>query len=277
MPQPRLHHSHDSQPGITRRRAGRGFAYYGPSGELIRDRGEKARIRSLAVPPAWTDVWISRDPLGHIQATGRDDRGRKQYVYHKGFRAWREETKFQRMIGFGRALPRLRKRVSRDISSRKLGARQVLAAAVRVLERTLMRVGNDAYTAQNGTHGVTTLKSRLLRQQAECGGQPTRNDVSRAIEKAAKRLGNTPAVCRQSYVHPEILEGCLDGTLAKHLHRRIGRNPDEKSSGLSSEEAAVIAFLKRRDRGTNGRALRVAARRSPSRAGSAGSAPAAAM
>lgn len=150
----------DGEPGITRRGAGRGFAYYAPDGSRIMDRAERRRIAALGIPPAWTDVWICPDPLGHLAATGRDAKGRKQYRYHPKFRAMRDESKFGRMLTFSEALPRLREQVERDLTTPNLGRRQLLAALVRLLDKTLIRIGNDAYTKQNRSYGLTTLTRR---------------------------------------------------------------------------------------------------------------------
>jgi DNA topoisomerase-1 len=150
----------DAEPGITRRGAGRGFAYYAPDGRRITDRAERRRINALAIPPAWTDVWICPDRSGHIAATGRDGKGRKQYRYHPRFRAMRDESKFGRMLTFSEALPRLRERVEQDLAAPALGRRQLLAALVRLLDKTLIRIGNEAYTKTNRSFGLTTLTRR---------------------------------------------------------------------------------------------------------------------
>src|SRR5205823_2914155 len=153
-----LRHVSDARPGITRKRSGKGFTYAGPDGRTIRDEAEIRRIRALAVPPAWTKVWICPDPRGHIQATGRDARGRKQYRYHTRWREVRDETKYGRMVAFGEALPGLRKRVSADLRKEGLPREKVLAAVVRLLESTLIRVGNEEYAKQNGSFGLTTMR-----------------------------------------------------------------------------------------------------------------------
>ncbi|HEX7949416.1 MAG TPA: hypothetical protein VF494_03635 [Candidatus Limnocylindrales bacterium] len=155
-----LRYSADDRPGIERRRAGRGFTYRDPDGRRIRDRATLARIRALAVPPAWTDVWISPDPRGHLQATGRDARGRKQYRYHARWRARRDDAKFERIVAFAGLLPRIRRRVDRDLGRRALVRDKVLAAVVRLLELTLIRVGNDEYARLNRSFGLTTLRDR---------------------------------------------------------------------------------------------------------------------
>ncbi len=150
----------DAQPGIRRKGAGRGFAYYDVDGALIRHRQVRARIKALAIPPAWTDVWICPDPNGHIQVTARDAKGRKQYLYHPRFREARDESKFGRMLAFSEVLPVIRERVERDLSRRGLPREKVLATVVWLLERTLFRVGSEAYTRANRSFGLTTLRRR---------------------------------------------------------------------------------------------------------------------
>ena len=135
----------DTRPGITRRRAGRAFSYRDPPGRLIKDRRALARLRALAIPPAWTDVWICPDPRGHLQATGRDVRGRKQYRYHREWRAIRDSHKFDRILVFAQALPQIRARVDADLRRHGLSRERVLATIVRLLETTLIRVGNAEY------------------------------------------------------------------------------------------------------------------------------------
>jgi DNA topoisomerase-1 len=148
----------DGGPGIRRRRAGRGWRYLGPDGRTIRDPHALARIRALAIPPAWRDVWICPDGRSHIQATGRDARGRKQYRYHARFREVRDGAKYGRMLAFARALPEVRRRVARDLGRDELTREKVLAALVRMLETTLIRVGNEEYARKNRSFGLTTLR-----------------------------------------------------------------------------------------------------------------------
>ncbi|HKP49249.1 MAG TPA: DNA topoisomerase IB [Gemmatimonadales bacterium] len=155
-----LRYVSDTQPGIRRKRAGKGFAYVGTDGKTIRDAKELSRIRSLAIPPAYTDVWICPSPNGHIQATGRDARGRKQYRYHPKWREVRDETKFGRMLGFSQVLPKIRARLERDLSLPGLSREKVLATVVRLLECTCIRVGNDEYAKSNRSYGLTTLQDR---------------------------------------------------------------------------------------------------------------------
>jgi DNA topoisomerase-1 len=155
-----LRYVSDETPGIRRRRAGKGFSYTGPDGKPVRDEKTLARIKSLAIPPAWTDVWISPDPRGHLQATGRDARGRKQYRYHPQWRNVRDAVKYDHLIAFAEALPRIRQRVQEDLAKTGLSREKVLATCVRLLEETHIRVGNDEYRKQNKSFGLTTLQDR---------------------------------------------------------------------------------------------------------------------
>lgn len=315
----------DEDAGVRRRKAGKGFAYTRPDGTPLRDRAEIDRIRKLAIPPAYTDVWISPDPNGHIQATGRDDRGRKQYRYHPRWAEVRAETKFARMAAFGKALPGVRERVDRDLRRHGLPKEKVVAAVVRLLETTLIRVGNDEYARDNKSFGLTTLRnrharfhgaeirfkfkgksgvehetgltdrrlSRIVRQCQEVPGQRLfqyvdadgerhavdSNDINAYLrevtgehftakdfrtwagtvaaakalslqpppetERAAKHamtvcvkataglLGNTPAVCRTSYIHPEVLKAFAERRLPETFAQAEG----------DAYEAEVLAFL----------------------------------
>jgi DNA topoisomerase I len=333
-----LRYVSDGVPGITRRRSGSGFSYRAPDGSLIKDRDKLAWIRKLAIPPAWRDVWISPDPDGHLLATGRDAKGRKQYRYHPAWRTFRDETKFGRMLAFGKALPRIRAAVEAELRKPGLGRRKVLATVVRLLETTLIRVGNDEYAKANKTFGLTTMRDRhfkaegaqlrfrfrgksgkphevtlrnrrlaqLVRRMQELRGQelfqyldeegrPTpidsgevndflreiagddftakdfrtwsatvlaawalnefetfdsqaaaKRNVTQAIERVAGRLGNTPAICRKSYVHPEVLGAYLDGSLLENLKAEIEEELRAELSGLEPEEVAVLVFLQQR-------------------------------
>jgi DNA topoisomerase-1 len=323
----RLRHVTDGRPGIRRRRAGRHFRYVTPRGRPVRDRGELRRIRGLAVPPAWTDVWISPDPRGHLQATGRDARRRKQYRYHPRWRAVRDETKYDRLLAFGRTLPRVRGAVARHLALRGLPREKVLATVVRLLDSTAIRVGNGEYVRENGSFGLTTLRSRhaavsgatvrfqfrgkggklqqadvqdrrvarVIRRCQELPGQELfqyvdaegrtrtidsadvneylrrlagrdftakdfrtwagtvlatvalgeqdpkhgRRGVGRAIGVVAERLGNTPAICRKSYVHPGVIDAYGDGSLVAAMARRGRRG----RGGLRPEETCLLALL----------------------------------
>jgi DNA topoisomerase I len=327
----------DTGPGIRRRRAGKSWAYVGPDGKRITDPDRIAWINRLAIPPAWTDVWICPIKRGHLQATGRDGRGRKVYRYHPRWRQVRDEAKYGRLVEFARALPRIRRRTERDLRRRGLPREKVLALVVRLLEETLIRVGNDEYARDNRSYGLSTLRdrhvdvqgeritfsfrgkagkdheiglrdrrlARLVKQCQEIPGQElfqyydvegrrvdvTSGDVNdylreisgddftakdfrtwagtvaaamalqafleiddeagrkkavvRAIEDVAEQLGNTPTVCRACYVHPEVIDRYLDGTMVDALSRRA-RGVGRGVHSLRAEEAAVLGLLQAR-------------------------------
>jgi DNA topoisomerase-1 len=155
-----LRYAADTDPGIGRVRVGRGFRYRGPDGRPVRDPVTLDRIRSLVIPPAWERVWIAMRPSAHIQATGRDARGRKQYRYHPRWTEVRDETKYARMLAFAEVLPRIRRRVAADLRKPPLTRERVLATVVALLERTHIRVGNDEYARANGSYGLTTLRDK---------------------------------------------------------------------------------------------------------------------
>ncbi len=152
-----LRYVSDTRPGIRRERRGDGFVYFKPDGTRVEEERTLERIRSLGIPPAWTDIWICTLPHGHIQATGRDAKHRKQYRYHPRWRAVRDGTKYDRMLAFGEALPHLRERVSEDLGKPGLSREKILATTIRLLEITLIRVGNEEYARENGSYGLTTL------------------------------------------------------------------------------------------------------------------------
>jgi DNA topoisomerase I len=158
-----LRYVSDLSPGIRRAREGEGFAYFRPDGTPVTDDKTLHRIRALAIPPAWTEVWICPDPRGHIQATGRDARRRKQYRYHAEWREARDQDKYGRMAAFARALPKIRRRVARDTERQGLPREKVLATVVRLLETTMIRVGNEEYARENHSFGLTTMRSRHVR------------------------------------------------------------------------------------------------------------------
>ena len=160
-----LRHSSDAEPGIPRQRIGKHWAYFDPAGERVTDRAEIDRLNAIGLPPAYTDAWFCTDPDGHLQATGIDARGRKQYRYHRLFREHRERAKFQDLRAFGKALPRLRRRVERDLKRRELTKQTVLAAVVRLLDTEHLRVGNEEYAKENKSYGATTLRSRHLQRK----------------------------------------------------------------------------------------------------------------
>ncbi|MGI8403606.1 MAG: DNA topoisomerase IB [Thermomicrobiales bacterium] len=155
-----LSYAHVDRPGITRRRAGKGFSYRDAHGNRITDVKTLGRIRALVIPPAWEDVWICTRANGHIQATGRDTRGRKQYRYHEKWREVRDESKYERMLAFGQALPEIRDRIDRDMRQQGLPRTKVIATVVKLLEATLIRVGNERYARENKSFGLTTMRTR---------------------------------------------------------------------------------------------------------------------
>jgi DNA topoisomerase-1 len=187
-----LRHVSDAAPGIARRRARRRFLYVHPKGRAVRDPATLERIRTLAIPPAWTAVWICRRPDGHLQATGRDARGRKQYRYHQRWREARDETKYGRMLAFAAALPSIHRRVGRDLARHGLPREKILATVVRLLETTLIRVGNEEYARDNDSFGLTTLRAR----QVKVNGSKVRfhfrgkSGVEHAIELEDRRMAS---------------------------------------------------------------------------------------
>ncbi len=206
----------DAKPGIRRRRAGKAFRYVGPDGRPVRDAKTLARIRGPAIPPAYSDVWISLDPRGHLQATGRDARGRKQYRYHARWREVRDRTKFDRMLALSRALPAVRARVARDLAKPGLPKEKVLGAIVRLLESTCVRVGNEEYARDNGSYGLTTLRDdhvviRRDNMVFEFRGKRGRQHRCRIQDRALIRI-----VSRCQSIPGEELFQYVDGDGVRH-------------------------------------------------------------
>jgi DNA topoisomerase-1 len=193
-----LRYVSDATKGITREMGPLGFVYRGPDGRPVEDEETLARIRKLVIPPAWTDVWICPSPKGHLQATGRDARGRKQYRYHARWREVRDETKYDRIIAFAEALPRIRERTARDLRLPGLPRAKVLATVVQLLEKTLIRVGNDEYARTNKSFGLTTLRDRHV----EVSGSTVRFEFrgksgkSHAIDLHNRTLARIVQRCR---------------------------------------------------------------------------------
>lgn len=193
-----LRYVSDDMPGIRRKLRGKHFQFTDPHGKLIKDETEIKRIRALAVPPAYTDVWISPIPNGHLQATGRDARGRKQYRYHKRWREVRDETKYERMIAFAKALPKIRKTLDEHMQMAGLPREKVLATVVQLLETTLIRVGNEEYAKANKSYGLTTMQD----QHVQISGSTLRfkfkgkSGVRHAIDLRDRRLAKTVQACR---------------------------------------------------------------------------------
>jgi len=329
-----LRYASDQMPGFTRTKRGKSFVYRQANGQQLRNVKEIARIKKLAIPPAYTEVWICPHPQGHVQATGRDARGRKQYRYHANWRMDKSETKFDRLLEFGAALPSIRTKVKRDLAATSGADVQrgtVLGALVRLLDTTLVRVGNDEYARSNGSFGLTTLRkrhvdirgsqlrlrfrgksgvqqdvtladprvARIVRRcqalpgqelfhfvadtgevqsvgstdvnaylEAACKGkftakdfrtwhgsvlalrlwrkvgkaeqlQPTAAQANRLLAEVADLLGNTPAVCRKSYVHPRVL-ALLAG---EPESRKVSAGATKRKAGLTASEQDFLALL----------------------------------
>ncbi len=327
----------DLKPGIRRKRSGESWRYEMPDGSAA-TADDVQRIKSLAIPPAWTDVWICVQPNGHLQATGRDARLRKQYRYHPRWHAVRDETKYSRMIAFAQALPAIRKHTDKHLAMQGLPKEKILAAVIRLLETTLIRVGNEEYARENGSFGLTTMRDEhadvtgstvnfsfrgksgknhnidirdkrlatIVKRSQDLPGEDlfqyiddsgeqhaigsadvneylreiagdeftakdfrtwagtvlaalalqefeefdsdaqAKRNIVQAIESVAKRLGNTPAVCRKCYVHPAIIESYVDKTLMETLQHRAESEIRDSLATLRPEEAAVLALLQRR-------------------------------
>ena len=218
----------DLDPGIRRRKAGHGFDYLDPSGEPLRDEATLERIRKLAIPPAWTDVWICPSPRGHIQATGRDARRRKQYRYHARWREARDTHKYDRLIDFGRALPRLRARVEKDLALRGLPRDKVLAAVIRVMEITLIRVGNEEYAKANKSFGLTTLRDR----HAKIAGGHARFEFRGKSGKARRTGFDDRRLAR-------VVKACQDVP-----GQRLFQYYDDDGQHRAVESADVNAYLR---------------------------------
>src|ERR1043166_1514294 len=194
-----LHHVQDDAPGLRRLRQGKGFSYRTTSGAPVRDVATLSRIRALAIPPAWTDVWIARDPRGHIQATGRDARGRKQYRYHARWREVRDTAKYHRLVAFCAALPRLRTAIQRDISCDCLCKTKVIATVVALMERAQLRVGNEEYVRANRSYGATTLRDRHARIHGDTLELAYRGKggIARRVRVTDRKLARIVRRCRE--------------------------------------------------------------------------------
>ena len=193
-----LNHASDDEPGLARQRRGKGFCYVDAKGKRVRDAAALGRIRALAIPPAWRDVWISADPASHLQATGRDARGRKQYRYHPAWRAVRDEVKYHRFVAFCEALPKLRRVVERDLACTCLCKRKVVATVVALMERAQLRVGNEEYARTNGSYGATTLRDRHAKIKGDRLELEFRSKggIVRHVKLADRRLARIVRRCR---------------------------------------------------------------------------------
>jgi DNA topoisomerase-1 len=196
-----LRYVNDARPGITRRRAGKDFVYYKADGTTLDDSEILRRIKALAIPPAWTQVWICPSPNGHLQATARDAKGRKQYRYHKRWREVRDETKYERLLAFGEALPLIRKRVKADLALQGMPREKILATLVRLLETTFIRIGNEEYARANKSFGLTTLRNRHVdihgakirfQFRGKSGKQHSISLTDKRLAKIVKRCQDLP-------------------------------------------------------------------------------------
>jgi DNA topoisomerase-1 len=227
-----LRYVHDDRPGIRRVPRGKAFRYLDPDGRPVRDAETLARIRALVIPPAWTDVWICLHANGHLQATGRDARGRKQYRYHARWRAVRDETKYHRIIDFGRALPILRARIDADLTLPGLRRAKVLAAVVRLLETTLIRIGNEEYARTNHSFGLTTLLDKHVQISGSTahftfrGKSGVHHDIDvhdRRLVRIIRRCHDLPGHELFQFVDEEGATHLIDSTAVNaYLHEIAG-------------------------------------------------------
>jgi DNA topoisomerase I len=241
----------DAQPGIRRKAAGKSFSYIQPNGKRLADKRALGRIRALAIPPAWTDVWICPSPDGHVQATGRDARGRKQYRYHALFREMRESTKYEHVIGFAKSLPRIRATVQKHMALRGLPREKVLATVVHLLETTLIRIGNDDYARQNGSYGLTTLKNRHVtidgsevrfRFTGKSGKQWSLAVRDRRIAKIIKACQDLPGQDLLQYVDEEGEQRAISsGDVNTYLREVTGE--DTTAKDFRTWAGTVLAAL----------------------------------
>lgn len=334
---PSLRHSSDREPGYTRRRQGRGWRYVDPGGRTVRDARLRARFEALAIPPAWTDVWICASSRGHLQATGTDAAGRRQYRYHPQWHEQRQIAKYERILRFADGLPDLRRAIDGHLRRRRLGREKAMAAAVRLLDRTNIRLGGEQYAKRHRTYGLATLRSKHMNVEGDTlildftgkggidhhaevtdarlatvvaemdelpgyevfkyldddgdvvdvrsgdvnayikelmgedfsakdfrtwagtvaaavalsevgpieGAAARRRAVSRVCRIAAELLGNTPAVCRASYIDPRVIDHFLDGTTIASIAQEVESRMSTSAGGHSGEELAVLALLRR--------------------------------
>ncbi|MDQ7991037.1 MAG: DNA topoisomerase IB [Candidatus Dactylopiibacterium sp.] len=228
-----LRHVSDALPGIRRERRGKAFVYRQPDARPVRDAAVLARIRALAIPPAYTDVWICPWPDGHLQATGRDARGRKQYRYHAAWNLQRNADKFGRLEAFGEALPRIRRRVSRDLAHAhgSLRRKVILATLVRLLDTTYLRVGNDAYARENGSYGLSTLRDRHARVDADSirlrfrGKHGVEHEVTlrdRRLAGVIRRCKQLPGQALFQYEEDGVVHGIDSGDVNDYLAEAAG-------------------------------------------------------
>lgn len=239
----------DAKPGIRRKRQGKGFRYVGPDGSPMHDAEVMRRIKSLVIPPAWTNVWICTNPNGHLQATGRDARGRKQSRYHPRWREVRDETKYHRMLLFGNALPAIRKRVEQDLSLPGLSREKVLAAIVRLLETTFIRIGNQEYAKENGSYGLTTMRNKHVSVKGatvtfdfkgKSGREHTIDLHDRRLAAIIKRCHDLPGYELFQYIDPEGNRHSIDASDVNEYLRQI-TNEDFTAKDFRTWAGTVLA------------------------------------
>ena len=245
----------DTGPGIRRKRTGKAFRYVDTEGRPLGDRSALARIKSLVIPPAWEDVWICPSPLGHLQATGRDGKGRKQYRYHPRWRDVRDGAKYGRMMEFGQALPQIRERTDRDLAAPGLPRRKVLAAVVQLLERSLIRVGNDEYAKVNHSYGLTTMRDKHVALNGSTvrfefrGKSGVRHKVDiqdRRLARVVRRCHDLPGQELFQYVDDEGKTQDVDSADVNDYLREItGR--DFTAKDFRTWEGTVLAAIALRE------------------------------
>lgn len=245
-----LRHSSDAEPGISRKRIGRYWAYFDAEGKRIADRDEIDRLNAIGLPPAYEKAWFCADPDGHLQATGIDARGRKQYRYHPDFRAKRDSAKYEGLLEFGKKLPRLRRRVEQDLRRRKLGRDTVLAAIVRLLDTAYLRVGNEAYAKANKSFGVTTLRGRhvrrhgrklMMRFAGKHGIVHEVNITDSNLKRVVKRCQELPGQMLFQYVNGDgEPQAITSGDVNEYIKAATGG--DFTAKHFRTWGASVIAF-----------------------------------
>lgn len=247
---PRLVHADDSLPGVTRRRSGRGWAYFDAEGRRITDRDEIDRLNAIALPPAYRDAWFCPAPNGHILATGIDAKGRKQYRYHPDFRAEREGEKFDRCAAFGRRLPLVRARVEEELASRQLSRERCIASIVRLLDTGAIRIGNEAYVRENRSFGATTLRMRhvqvqgqvlRLRFRAKSGKEREMRLTDRSLVRFVRKMQDLPGQNLFQYVN-EDGDPCPVGSAEVNEWLREVMGEDFTAKHFRTWRASVLAF-----------------------------------
>ncbi|HET7420887.1 MAG TPA: DNA topoisomerase IB [Candidatus Dormibacteraeota bacterium] len=245
----------DDEPGIRRVRQGKRFEYLGPDGRRVRDSAILDRIRSLAIPPAWDHVWISTRPRGHLQATGRDARGRKQHRYHARWREVRDADKFERMTAFGRVLPKIRARVALDLRRPGLPKEKVVATIVRLLETTYARVGNEEYARENKSFGLTTLRSRHVDVKGstvrflfkgKSGREVSAGVTDRRVARVIKSCEELPGQHLFQYVDPDGGRGTVTSDDVNEYLRSVS-GQDFTAKDFRTWAATVLAACALRD------------------------------